>query len=100
MKIEENIIEIQEEVKIAQGDQDLILEKGDKIKIIKEARADRAYSKTIEDSIVEALDDLPFSDAIETIWVGINDGLGMGLTYEDLDQAFRVIKKNIERMLR
>ena len=40
MKIEkkknENVIEIQEELKVSQGDQDLILEKGDKIEILKE----------------------------------------------------------------
>ncbi len=32
----ENIVEIQEEVRIPQGDQELVLEKGDKIQIIKE----------------------------------------------------------------
>jgi hypothetical protein len=36
-KKEENIIEIQEEVKISQEDKDIILEKGDRIKVLKEA---------------------------------------------------------------
>ena len=94
-----SIIEIQEEVKISLEDKDIILEKGDKIEVLKEARIDRAYAKAIENTIVEATDDLPFLDAVETIWQGLNEGLGMGFEYEESKQALLIIKKHIERMV-
>lgn len=37
MKLKENIVKIQEEVRINQGNQEVILEKGDKIRILSEA---------------------------------------------------------------
>jgi hypothetical protein len=68
------VIEIQEEIRIPQEDQDLILEKGDKIKIIKEAKK---ISKKDFDSMHKAGE----------------LGLVSGMIRQDSEVVFNIIKK-------
>ena len=69
MKIEKRkeIVEIQEEVKIAQDDHELILEKGDKIEILKEARYPISWNDQVDfrDEVYEALDNAGLSVMLE-----------------------------------
>jgi hypothetical protein len=61
MKIEnkKNVIEIQDEVKISQEGKDLILEKGDKIKVLKEAKYHVTWGeyKDVAGEVFEALEE-------------------------------------------
>jgi hypothetical protein len=70
MKIEkkkEHIVEIKEEVKIPQGEHEIILEKGDKIEILKEARYPISWNDQVDfrDEVYEALDDAGLSVMLE-----------------------------------
>lgn len=62
MKIEKRkeIVEIKEEVRIPQGNQEIILEKGDKIRILKEFRLDRKASMLLLEKGLKAYMDFRF----------------------------------------
>jgi len=83
MKIEKRkeIVEIQEEVRIPQGDHELILEKGDKIEILKEKS--KAYQKYL-DFVDKKGHITPSASSVFKAWIN-NEGSSLSL--DDIKNA-------------
>lgn len=96
----EKIIEIKEDVRIIQEGHDVILERGDKIKVkVAENRFrkfDRVYNRDLTNEISNMFDELDYNTAMGTLISAITNGVGGSMGYEESFQAFSDLRKSLE----